>query len=235
MQTLIEAFKYLTILGRFMPKPPLARPVGAVAVYFPLVGLVLGLLLALANYVLRLYLDSQLLSIFLTGFLVLATGAAHCDGLKKTCDALLANRFEPLNGRQTAFGSIAVTLLILVKLRAIELIEEKIALSLLLTPIFARWTLVISLFGYQDRCADSARWIADRLNIWHVLLTTSLVLGLAYYFLARKGLWIGLCLSVLALFARSLLQRRHGELTEDHFGATIELSEMIGLILLASL
>lgn len=235
MQSLTAAFKYLTVWGRLIPKQPTPEAIGAAALYFPLVGLFLGLVLALLNYGLGLYLESQLLSIFLIGFLVIATGAVHCDGVKKTFDALLSDRIGGIAGRENTFGSIAVFLLILCKIRAVEVLDDKIALSLLLTPAFARWTLVIFIYGYHDRCEETARRIAGNLRFWHLLVTTIAILGLAVTSLGRKGLWIGLSLSVLALLARSLLHRRHAVLTHDNFGAMIELSEMLSLILFASL
>ena len=235
MHSLIAAFKYLTVWGRVVPQAPTPESIGAAAPFFPVVGLLLGLVLALLNHGLGLYLESQLLSIFLTGFLVLATGAVHCDGAKKTFDALLLGQLGAAGPRESNFGIIAVVLLILCKIRALDVLDDKIALSLLLTPAFARWTLVIFICGYHDRCEETARRIAENVRFWHLLVTTIAILGLAVSLLGRKGLWIGLSLSVLALLMRSLLHRRHGVLTHDNFGAVIELSEMLSLILLAAL
>jgi adenosylcobinamide-GDP ribazoletransferase len=235
MQSLVAAFKYLTIWGRLLPKPPLDESHGAIALYFPLVGLFLGLLLALLNYALGRSLDSELLSILLISFLVIATGAAHCDGAKKTFDALLSKRLGPKNAQESIFGSIVLFVLILLKIRAVEVTDDKIAVSLLLAPALARWSLVIFIFGYHDRCEATARRIAENLRIWHLVVTTAAILGLAFYFLGRKGLWIGLGLSVLALLARSLLHRRHAVLTQENFGAMIEIGEALSFILLASL
>jgi len=235
MQSLIAAFKYLTVWGRINPQQPTPEAIGAAAACFPVVGLILGLLLALLNHGLGLYLESQLLSIFLIGFLVLATGAIHCDGVKKTFDDLLLDRMDRASALENTFGYIAVLLLILCKIRAVDVLDDQIALSLLLTPAFARWALLIFICGYHDRCEETARRIAEHLRFWHLLVTTIAILGLAVYLLGRKGLWIGLSLSVLALLARSLLHRRHAVLTHDNFGAMIELSEMLTLILLASL
>ena len=235
MQSLIAAFKYLTVWGRLAPKQPRPESIGAAAAYFPVVGLFLGLLLALFNYGAGLYLESQLLSIFLIGILLIATGAIHCDGVKKTFDALLVDRIRGARVGESTFGSIAVLLLILCKIRAIDVLDDKIALSLLLTPAFARWTLVIFICGYHDRCEETARRIAENVSFWHLLVTTIAILGVAFSLLGRKGLWIGLSLSVLALLGRSLLHRRHALLTHDNFGAVIEVSEMLTLILLATL
>ena len=235
MQSLSAAFKYLTIWGRVNTTEPTPEAIGAAAVYFPLVGLLLGLLLALLNYGLGLYLESQLLSIFLIAFLLMATGAVHCEGVKKTFDAFRPDRTGAANSRENIAGFVAIVLVVLFKIRSVDLLDDKIALSLLLTPALARWALVTFIYGYHDRCDEIARRIAENVRFWHLLVTTSATLGLAVYLLGRKGLWIGLALSVLALLARSLLHRRHAVLTHDNFGAVIELSEMLTLTLLASL
>jgi len=234
MQSLVAALRYLTFWGRLAPKPQGATRAPP-ALYFPFMGLLLGLLLALSNYALSLYLDSGLLSILLIGLLVLATGASHFDGAKNTFDGLFLSARAQVNSETRTLGSLLLILMILLKIRAVEVIDEKIALSLLLAPAFARWTLVVFIFGCREWCEETSRWVADNLRLWHLLLTTVAILGLAYYFLARKGLLIGLCLSVFALITRSILHRRYSVIRGDNFGAVTECSETLSLILLASL
>ncbi|HXV47582.1 MAG TPA: adenosylcobinamide-GDP ribazoletransferase [Candidatus Binatia bacterium] len=209
--------------------------IGSGAVYFPLIGLLLGLLLALLNYGLGLYLDAEILTIFLVAVLLAASGGAHLDGVKKTFAGFAPDPGRTIHSNDQFFGYIAVLFVILFKISSVNVLGEKIALSLLLTPVFARWALVLCIYGYHDRCEETARRIAENVRFWHVLLTTVATLGVAVYLLGRKGLWIGLSVSVLALFARSLLHRRHAALTQDNFGAVIELGETLSLLLLASL
>jgi cobalamin synthase len=94
---------------------------------------------------------------------------------------------------------------------------------------------VIFLYGDHLRFEETPRPIAAQIKLWHLLAGTLATLALAVYFLGRKGLWIGLAVSLFALLARSLLYRRHGVLTHDHVGAVVELGEALSLILLASL
>src|SRR5262245_51721600 len=230
MKSLVAALKYLTLWGRIWPNQQAAH--GAPALYFPFVGLFLGLLLALLNYALSVYLDSQLLSIFLVSFLVLASGAAHCDGTKRTIDALLPRHSEQTS---SSFGLLILFVFMLFKIRAIEVMDDKIALSLLLAPALARWNLIIFVFGFRDSCDESCRWIGENLRVWHLLLTTATILGLAFYFLGRKGLVIGFSLSLLALLSRTWLHQHYSVITRDNFGAVIESSETLSFVLLASL
>jgi len=197
--------------------------------------LVLGLVLALLNHGLSLYLDSEILTVFLVAVLLAETGGAHLEGVKKTFDSFEPDLSRAASSRVNIFGFVAILFVILFKLSAVDVLGEKIALSLLITPMFARWALVLFIYGYHDRCEERAQRIAANVRFWHLLTTTIATLGLALYLLGRKGLWIGLSLSVLALLARTLLHRRHAVLTHDNFDAVVELSEAFCLVLLASL
>ncbi|MGH7875554.1 MAG: adenosylcobinamide-GDP ribazoletransferase [Candidatus Binatia bacterium] len=232
MQGVVAALKYLTVWGRLSAMQPTPEAVGAAAAYFPLVGLLLGLLLAIVNYGLSLYLDSGILSIFLVAILFAATAGIHLDGTRHTFDAMV---YRMMNQRTQTCGVVAVLFVVLFKIAATNAIDERIALSLFLAPIASRWALVLCLYGYHDRCEETPKRIAENVKFWHLLTATAVTLGLAVYLLGRKGLWLGLALAIFTLLIRSLLHRQHAVLTEDNFGAVIELSEVLGLILLASL
>jgi len=233
VQKLIAAFKYLTIWSRFSPRPPTPEMIGTAAVFFPLVGLTLGLSLAMTNYVLVAYLDSEILNIVLITTLVVATGGIHLEGIKNTFDAI-PTLTSKSRGNET-LGFVAIVLVILFKSGAADSMDEKLTLSLLLTPVLARWALVIFIYGYHDRCEETPRLIAENVKLWQLVVATAATLALVVYFLGRKGLWISLSVSLFALLMRSLLHRRHAVLTHDNFGAIIELGEVLSLILLASL
>lgn len=235
MQSLIAAIKYLTIGGRINATKPTAEAIGSGAMYYPLVGFGLGLLLALTHYGLGVYLDSEILSIFLVAVLLVATGGAHLEGTRNTFAAFGAEPTSATRPQDNLCGLVAIVFLILFKTAAIDVLDDKPTLSLLLTPVLARWALVLFIYGYHDRCEETPRRIAENVRFWHLLVTTVAILGLAFYLLGRKGLWIGLSLSIVTLLTRSLLHRRHAVLTHDNFGAVIELGEMLSLILLALL
>lgn len=235
MQSLIAAFKYLTIWDRLTARKSDPRAIGNAAVYFPLVGLMIGAMLASINFLLAVQLDSEILSILLITLLLLATGAIHLEGTKKTFDAIRPSTMQASPGANEFFGLVATVIVILFKVHAVDVLDEKLFAGILLTPALARWALIVFVYGYHDRCETTPRLIAENVKLWHLLVTTSATLGLATYLLGRKGLWIGLSLSVFALLTRTLLHRRHAVLTHDNFGAVIELSEALSLVLLATL
>ena len=235
MQSLIAAFKYLTIWGPLTARKSAPQTIGNAAVYFPLVGLVIGAMLASIHFLLVVQLDSKILSILLIMLLLIATGANHLEGTKKTFDAIRPSTLQASPGANEFFGVVAIVIVILFKVHAVDVLDEKLFASILLAPALARWALIVFVYGYHDRCETTPRLIAENVKFWHLFVTTVATLSLATYLLGRKGLWIGLSLSVFALLTRTLLHRRHAVLTHDNFGAVIELSEALSLVLLATL
>lgn len=204
-------------------------------IYFPAVGLVLGLILALLNYSLAPYLPPEILSIVLITVLILSTGGIHLEDLRDTFDVIAAKTASIEGRRNGSLGFIAIVLILLFKSAATDSMDERLTVSLLLAPVLARWAVMIFSYGYHDRCEDVARVIVEQVRFWHLLVATTATLALSVYCLSRKGLWIALSLSLFALLARSLLYRLHANLTQYNFGAMIELGETLSLILLASL
>lgn len=235
MQTLSAAFKYLTLWHFFATIPPNCETIGRAAKYFPLVGLVLGLMLALANYLLAPHLHSEILSVTLIGFLIVLTGGRHLEGLKQTFGAFDTRTPGAKGQAYESLAVAAIVFVILLKTAAVESIDEKLTLSLLLAPLLARWALVTFLYGDHSQFGEIPKLIAEQVTFSQLFAGTAATLALSVYFLGRKGLWIALIVSLFGLLIRALLHRRDGVLTYASLGAVVELSEALSLILLATL
>jgi len=218
-----------------MGSKPTPEMVGKSAVYFPLVGLSLGLLLGLSNYMLAPYLDPEILNLVVIALLISVTGAQHLDGVKKAFDALGAKTAGDDWRTNEALGIATIVLVVLGKNAAANSMDEILTLSLLLMPVLARWALIIFLYGYDPRFDEIPRRIAKQVNFWRLLATTAAILALTMYLLGRKGLWIAFFVSIFTLFFRGMLYRRHGVLSHVDVRASVELTETLSLILLASL
>jgi adenosylcobinamide-GDP ribazoletransferase len=235
VQLLLAGFKYLTVWADFTDDQPAPELVGRAAGFFPFVGLLLGLLLALSNYVLSPYLNPEILSVVVIALLIAATGARHLHGVKETFDELGAKAAGRDGRRNEALGFAAIVLVILFKIAAADSMDEILSLSLLLTPVLARWAVLIFIYGYDARFDETLRLISARVKFSSVLTSTAATLALTVYFLGRKGLWIALIVSLIALLLRGLLHRRHGIVSQANIGAIVELAEALSLVLLASL
>jgi adenosylcobinamide-GDP ribazoletransferase len=234
MKSALDAFKFFSLAGRFAQLN--LEQFSAAIPYSPLVGIFLGLVLVLLNRLLDPRLESEILGAFLVAVLALLTGAIHYEGLQNTFDALSVRIGGPeQTGRNHAFGVLAIVFVVLLKVRALEVTGETRSLGLLLTPLFARWSLVIFLYGSTFFAEGTARFLTDNVRAWHLALTTALTLALAAFLVGRIALWIGLCLSLFALLSRSYLRRRNGYIGYDNFGAVVELSETLSFVLFASL
>jgi len=236
MQRILIAFEFLTFRMHHRPIRISPEQVGEAAVYFPLVGFGLGLVLNFVNRIMEPYLGSELLSVTLVAILVVMTGAIHLQGLERTFDGLGAHRgtadrtVPPLG----IYGLMAILFVVLLKVRSVEVIGETLGLSLLLTPMLARWGLVMFLYGSTSALDDIARIAARHVKTWHMLVTTVTTLTLAFYLAGRTALWISLCVSLLALLGRYFLSRRYGGISYDNFGALVEISEAVALVFFTS-
>src|SRR5574341_1897730 len=119
------AWRLLTIIPLPLIPPDSNRPAGLAAAYYPLVGLILGLLLAGADWGLSRFLPAGLESALLLALWAGLTGLLHLDGLMDSCDGLLpprdpARRLEIMrDSRIGAFGAVGVVLLLLLKFNAL--------------------------------------------------------------------------------------------------------------------
>ena len=235
VQSVITAFKYLTILGRW--RAPASDPAqfSNAPLWFPLVGLAIGVVLAAINYLLALHVDSEMLSVLVIALLIVATGATPMAGTKNTFDSMQQSNQPAANGRAEIFGFAAIIIVTLLKVRAIDIMDDNVAAKIFLAPGLARWSLVVLLYGYHDRCEETMRPIAESTKLWHLGITTLVTLGLATYLLGREALWMGLAVSLLALLSRAILHRRHAVLTQNNFGAVTDLGEALTLVLMTVL
>jgi cobalamin synthase len=173
VQRFVSAAKYLTIWGRFTAVQTSFGAIGAASVYFPVIGFTLGLVLAFSNYALAPYLPTEILSITLIMVVIILTGGLHLEALYLTF-AARDPKISPLDHRGNgAIGAIALGMVLLFKAAALDSIDQKVTLSLLLAPVLARWTLLVFIFGYQEQCEEMAKAIAQQMKLWHLLLATA--------------------------------------------------------------
>lgn len=235
MKGIFAALQFLTVARRYRKAAMSPAEIASGIVYFPLVGMGIGLILATLNYLLERYLESEILGTVDAMMLIVMTGAVHLEETQKNFDRLSAYSYfrrAPESSVGT-YGLLAVLLVVLLKIRAIEVIGETRSLTLLLAPTLARWAPLMLIYG--GSAESDVRGIAEQLKSWHFIMISALTLTAAGYFLGIAGLWVGLCLSFLALFTRLYVGRRRGGFHQDDLGLIIELGESLSFVLFASL
>ena len=141
----LQAVAFLTII------PVRARSsggLGRAAAWFPLVGLLLGAILAAAQAGLVRIFPPLLSASLLVALWAILTGGLHLDGLIDSCDALPASvprerRLEILRDpHRGAFGVAGLALFIVLKTAALAGLRPPAAVALLLAPTLARWAVL---------------------------------------------------------------------------------------------
>jgi adenosylcobinamide-GDP ribazoletransferase len=214
--------------------------------YFPLVGLLVGLIGAVvlsgASLVFP-YLVAVLLSLTAT---LLVTGAFHEDGLADSCDGLggAVDRERALaimkDSRIGSYGAIGLFCVLGLKVAALASLPLPLTVAAGLLAhtssraaalTLARW---LPYAGEIDRA--KAGPLMQRLSAGNLLVGWSWPLLLAGGLVASQPMWIwpvllGLGLALFtAIVAKAWLQKRLGGMNGDTLGATQQVSELLVLL-----
>lgn len=209
--------------------------------WFPLVGLLLGLLLAGLDLLLEPYLPATVVVGVLLVLLVLLTGGLHLDGVADLADGLGGGRDAAArlrimkDSRVGAMGVIALILLLLLKylsLAAFPAGERTVAL--LLMPAAGRWlpVLLAVTSPYARPEGGTGGAFIDHAGWWHLFGATGLLLALALFLCNWSGAVVLISLAMILFLFRVFVMARLGGVTGDVLGATVEGGEVLTLLLL---
>lgn len=165
----LVALRFLTTLPVPWVKEITPKARGASLAFFPLIGLILGLVLVIVDIFLSIFpiVPSRVVDILLVLILVFLTGALHLDGLMDTCDGVFASRTREQrlqilkDVRVGAFGVIGAIIVLALKwnlldnfrvinpLSALDNLVASFRLpALLLMPVLARWAMVVAVSSF---------------------------------------------------------------------------------------
>ena len=155
MSGLLAAFQFLTILP--VKRNFTAEQIGRSSVYFPVVGLVIGLILAGFHFVFRAF-PPPVANLLLIALLAILSGGIHLDGLADTMDGIAGHRTPEQrleimrDSRIGGFGAIGLIFLLLIQYVSLNSIpsfpERLIVFGLILAPVLSRWAMVNAIFVY---------------------------------------------------------------------------------------
>jgi len=235
------ALQFLSSLPVRLPGMPSPEEVGRSVLFYPLVGLLFGVVLWAMNGLLAgapLFLHAALL---LTVW-VLLSGALHLDGLADSADAWLGgfgDRERTLtimkDPRSGPMAVVTLVLVLLLKFAAlVALIEQEHALLLIVVPLIGRSALLaVFLTTPYVRPGGLGQALADHLPRrvgWWVLSVSGLACVLIAGF---SGVLAVILAFVVFVWLRQVMLRRLGGTTGDTAGAVLELLEVAVLVGLA--
>ncbi|MNF57797.1 Cobalamin synthase [compost metagenome] len=235
------ALQFLSSLPVRLPGMPSPQELGRSLLFYPLVGLLFGVLLWALNGLL-LGTPALLHAVILLSAWVVLSGGLHLDGLADSADAWLGgfgDRERTLTiMKDPRSGPIAVVTLVLVlllKLAALlALIEQHATIGLILAPLIGRSALLgLFLTTPYVRAGGLGQALADHLPRRRGVQ----VVVLSAVACVLIGGWSGVFALVLAVPVffglRQVVLRRLGGTTGDTAGALLELLEVAVLVGLA--
>lgn len=238
----VIAWQFLTAvpLSRRHHDPTPAELAGSMA-WYPVVGLILGGVLALTAWLLSGVVARVVLDALLIVLLVAVTRGLHQDGLADTLDGWAGGRTPEQrlaimrDGRIGAIGATGLILSLGLRYAGLAALPELDRLPLLLCiPAVGRWAMVVSAVAVPYARAEGglAESFLQNLKARHVLIATLWVAAALAFAMGPVGAVVSL--SVTALVARAVSAhscRLCGGVTGDTLGATNEVAEVLFLIL----
>ena len=250
MKYIKNFFEQFIILIQFMTRIPIPLKIsysekkfGKSIKFFPLVGLIIGLILYFANFLIIVYLknifyNKTIIAIFLIILEILIVGIIHIDGLADTFDGLFsyAKKEKMLEiMKDSRIGTNGAVVLILYFITKTVLISEIITTNpkyLIIFPIIARLSTPVNagLSNYARKSGMSNVIISEN-GIFEAIFSLALSIILVFYIIDIKGIiTIFIAFIFIIIFMLNVRKKIDG-ITGDTMGACLELTSILVLFL----
>lgn len=244
MRSFLSALSFLTPLRVPQRWCGGERELGGAPVYFPVVGALIGGVVAAVVFGLDRVLPNLPASVIVVLLLAAASAGLHMDGLADTADGLFSARprervLEIMRDSHIGtMGVLAVVGVLLLKIGLLTAVDDSLRWRVvLLVPIAGRCAalLVMSLFPYARsegglatifRCG---RQRALLLSVWAIVF----VFAAGWLCASYRGLAIAGASMAAALLFGWYVRCRVGGYTGDTLGATSELVEVVPFLVVA--
>ena len=238
MSNFIAAIQFITIIP--MGKPREFNPEGMVP-YFPVVGILLGILVAVFDQlVIRLW-SVPVASILDVIFLVIVTGAFHLDGLGDTADGLYGprdrNRALTImkDSRIGTMGLVAIICGLSIKWAGIASLESHRSLILIIVPAYARASILFGMRFLKYARTEGGTGEAFFNKIPGLIAFRGLLLPVFLStFFGWKCVLINIAFILIVVGVLFYYKRKMSGITGDMLGALTEITEA-GLFLAISI
>ena len=238
MKALLLALQFLTCIPvalRFEPQP---ADWGRSALAYPLIGLLIGLLLAGLQRLVG-HADPLLQAALLAITWTLLTGGLHLDGLADSADAWVGGRGDRertlaimKDPRSGPAGVSAIVLALLLKFAALAALAKAGAWpALLLAPMLGRSALLaLLLITPYVRPGGLGSALSAHLPRAAAGLILAVALAASLFLAGRQGGFALAGAAIAWLALRQMMMHRLGGMTGDTMGAAVELTEVAVLV-----
>lgn len=237
MKRFLIALQFLTIFP-FNIKGRLEKEdFGRALIYFPVIGLLLGLCLAAAVFISR-SLPPLAGSVLILMVWIILTGGLHLDGFADTCDGFYGNRAREdvlkimRDSRIGTMGAVGIAMILLFKFAMLSSIRpEDLWKVLIIATVFARWSQVFacSISGYA-RDEGKAKYFVEYAKKADMLTGALFVLIINWSLAGMKGIVLFALLTAVIFLFIQYVKRKIGGMTGDTVGAANEIAEAAALL-----
>ncbi|MFW6406344.1 adenosylcobinamide-GDP ribazoletransferase [Acinetobacter baumannii] len=234
------ALQFLTVLPIELKTIPTAQQNGRSILFYPMVGLIIGVILFLvACFFVKL--PALLLAAIILTLWIWLTGGLHLDGLADTADAWVGGFGDKLRTLQIMkdpscgpIGVLSLVIICLLKFALVYvLIEQHQTLFLVFVPALGRVVpSILFLTTPYVREKGLGRSLTDYLPKTASWIITGFVLLLPLYW-EWQGLIAIIVFLMSLIYLRHMFIKRIGGITGDTVGAAIEMSETVLLFTFA--
>ena len=237
MKRLLLALQFLTIFPVRIKAGIDEKDFGASLVYFPFVGLLIGLFLAGCVFIFS-FLPGLVRAALILIASIIISGGIHLDGFADVCDGFYGNKPKEIileimrDSHAGAIAVIGLSALLLLKFSLLVSIPGELLYKLLIfMAVFSRYCQVVSSsFSDYARSDGKAKYFVEYAGIREFLIATVFTLALLLFLLKIKGIILFcLCLFSILLFI-SWIKRKIGGMTGDTIGAVSEIAEVLVLL-----
>lgn len=237
MRGFLIALQFLTILPLEIKSELKEKDFGQALIYFPIVGALIGLVLALVLLAFDFLPNLAKIALVLTSSIII-TGAMHLDGFADTCDGFFSGKskekilsimHDPHIG---TMGTIAVVSLLLLKFSLMASISKALLWkSLIMMAVFSRWIQVLACYlSKYAKEFGKARFFIEYASLKEVIIGGLITVTLLYVLENWKGLFLFILVFVAAFLLINYIKRRIGGMTGDTIGAVSEIIEVCVLL-----
>ena len=249
MHGFITALQFLTIFTvrkeHEVDENDLARSM----VFFPFVGLFIGLILVWADRVMLWIFPDTITNILLVILSMFITRALHIDGLADSMDGIMGGK-DPesrlaimRDSRIGTAGVLGIVFVLLIKYVCLNnLFDDYKTAALLTAPAFGRWSQMLMMFEAEyGRENGMGKAFVGHVRLGGLIAASVISLGISAYVIVDDGRTAVLAIAIPLLIALSTMLwrwfvvRRIGGVTGDAVGAASEMNEALTLLLFVAL
>lgn len=234
IRRLTGAVQFLTVL----PISASTSASGEAAIFFPLVGALLGAAGGALFLVAQRVFDSSIAALIAIAGLISLTGALHEDGLADAADAFRSGRSREKilaimkDSRIGVYGALALIVSVALRWQSLMRLQVHVIAGLVAALALSRSALVLLAFFTPSIGEGLGASFASFLSVKTV--TAVLAQALVFALPCRwRGILMLLTSALTIALARFYFLRRLGGVNGDCLGATCQVVETVNLMVLA--